>query len=90
MPSSSASDSYSRESTSICTGTRTPALRTAPSAAAMPPRRGDVIVLDHHRVVEADAMIPPARTAYFSKARSPGVVLRVSEIETPVPATSST
>lgn len=53
-------------------------------------RRGDVIVLDHHRVVEADAVIPPARTAYFSKARSPGVVLRVSEIETPVPATSST
>ena len=33
---------------------------------------------------------PPARTAYFSKARRPGVVFRVQTIFAPVPATAST
>ena len=33
---------------------------------------------------------PPAATAAFSSARSPGVVLRVSRIRAPVPATAST
>ena len=33
---------------------------------------------------------PPQRTAYFSSARKPGVVLRVSVITAPVPATAST
>ena len=33
---------------------------------------------------------PPQRTAYFSSARSPGSVLRVSRIRAPVPATAST
>jgi hypothetical protein len=28
---------------------------------------------------------PPQRTAYFSSARQPGVVLRVSTMRTPVP-----
>ena len=40
----------------------------------------DVVVLDEDAVVQARAMIraPPMRTAYFSSARRPGVVLRVS------------
>ena len=33
---------------------------------------------------------PPAATAAFSSARSPGVVLRVSRMRAPVPATAST
>ena len=33
---------------------------------------------------------PPARTAAFSRPRRPGVVLRVSRIAAPVPATAST
>src|SRR5512139_2151411 len=33
---------------------------------------------------------PPTRTAYFSRARNPGVVLRVSTMVAPVPATSRT
>ena len=33
---------------------------------------------------------PPQRTAYFSSARSPGVVLRVSRISAPVPSIAST
>ena len=33
---------------------------------------------------------PPHRTAYFSSARRPGVVLRVSRIAAPVPSTAST
>ena len=33
---------------------------------------------------------PPQRTAYFSSARRPGSVLRVSRIRAPVPATAST
>ena len=32
---------------------------------------------------------PPIRTAYFSRARSPGVVLRVSRTIAPVPASAS-
>ena len=35
-------------------------------------------------------MPPPTRTAYFSRTRSPGVVLRVSRIFVFVPDTSST
>ncbi len=33
---------------------------------------------------------PPQRTAYFSRARRPGVVLRVSRMRAPVPSTAST
>src|ERR1700722_9463724 len=33
---------------------------------------------------------PPTRTAYFSRARRPGVVLRVSRIAAPVPSTART
>ena len=33
---------------------------------------------------------PPMRTAYFSRARRPGVVLRVSDDAGPVPATAAT
>jgi hypothetical protein len=45
-----------------------------------PPGEPDVVVLDEHAGVEARAVIhaAAARTAYFSSARSSGVVLRVS------------
>ena len=33
---------------------------------------------------------PPMRTAYFSSARSPGIVLRVSRMNAVVPSTAST
>ena len=51
-----------------------------------------MVVLDHHHVVEAHAVIVPAAgaTAAFSSARRPGVVLRVSRIRAGVPATAST
>ena len=64
-------------------------LHKVPDIAFRPPQclrhtagDGDMIVLDQHGIVEAEAMIvpPPARTAYFSIARKPGVVLRVQTI----------
>ena len=44
-----------------------------------------MVVLDEHAVVEAEAVVAaaPAATAYFSSARRPGVVLRVSRIAAP-------
>ncbi len=69
-------------------GLRACALQSRPDAA----RRDDVIVLDEDGVVEPEAVVgpPPARTASFSNARSPGVVLRVSMMRARVPATFST
>jgi hypothetical protein len=51
-----------------------------------------VVVLDEHRVVEAEAVVAAAAaaTACFSSARRPGVVLRVSSTAAPVPVDAST
>ena len=52
-----------------------------------------VVVLDQHRVVEPEAVVAcrrRTRTARFSSARSPGVVLRVSRISRRCPSTAST
>ena len=49
--------------------------------------RREMVVLDEHARREVHAVIraAAARTAYFSSARQPGVVLRVSRIFAPVP-----
>ena len=51
--------------------------------------RGEVVVLEQHPVAtgcRGGSTPPPARTAAFSRARSPGVVLRVSQIAGRPPA----
>ena len=56
---------------------------------AYSPGQGDVIIFDQNSVVEAETMVPslpPQRTAYFSKATRPGVVLRVAAKRAPVPS----
>ena len=69
----------------------TPA-RTAAKASSTPPAA--ITWLSLTRAASDSDMRwltpPPHRTAYFSSARSPGVVLRVSRITAPVPATAST
>lgn len=54
--------------------------------------RGKVIVFNQNLVVETEPVVfpPPHSTAYFSKARQPGVVLRVSRIWALVPRMAST
>ena len=61
--------------------------RTARNAAATPPAATTWLSLT---IAASDSDIrwltpPPHRTAYFSSARSPGVVLRVSRTAAPVP-----
>ncbi len=53
---------------------------------------GDVVLLDQEGVVEADAVVGAAarRDRGLLQRRRPGVVLRVSRILAPVPATAST
>ena len=55
-------------------------------------RGGDVILLDQHRIVETHAVVARAAAAHgvLLRSRSPGMVLRVSRIWQPVPATAST
>ena len=55
-------------------------------------RGKDVVVLDEGGVIQPDSLVvaPPQRTADFSKARKPGLVLRVSRMRRRAPSTSST
>ena len=99
---SSARSNCSRESTSISmvvpggVDFRAAAIAVAngsgPASAGGFFDPGEVIVLDQNRVVEAESVIapPPHRTAYFSRKRQPGVVLRVSKIAARVPSTAAT
>ncbi len=66
--------------------------RTAAKAAATPPAATTWLSLTSAASDSAMRWFwpPPARTAYFSRARRPGVVLRVSRTRTPVPSTAST
>ena len=64
----------------------------APRGLAHSAGERGVVLLDQDRVVAGrcgGSSPPPARTASFSSARSPGVVLRVSRMRTPVPSTAS-
>ena len=85
-PASSASASCSSESTSTWT-TTSPVRRasTARSAAATPPAAATWLSLIRTASYSPMRWLrpPPTRTAYFSKSRRPGVVLRVSDTEAP-------
>ena len=83
--------SASRHSTS--TGQVRLRLARAPDRLPHPAGDRDVVLLDQDRVVRAPSggwSPPPAATAAFSSARSPGVVLRVSRMRAPLPSTSRT
>ncbi|OQA32496.1 MAG: hypothetical protein BWY56_02239 [Acidobacteria bacterium ADurb.Bin340] len=78
-------------STSIFTSRGAVALAAA-TAGAMPPAAARWFSLSSTPSPRASRWFtpPPQRTAYFSRSFSPGVVLRVSRIRAPVPATAST
>ena len=66
--------------------------RLAPATAASMDDAGQVVVLDAGCPSDSEPRWltpPPARTAAFSRARSPGVVLRVSRIRAVAPAAST-
>ena len=90
-PASTASPTSSTESPSTSTGTSGNAARTARNASATPPAATTWLSLT---IAASDSDMrwltpPPQRTAYFSSARRPGVVLRVSRTAAPVPSTAS-
>ena len=90
-PASRASASASIESTSISTGNVAANDATAANASATPPAAITWLSLTR---AASDRPIrwlapPPIRTAYFSSARSPGIVLRVSRTIAAVPARAS-
>ena len=90
-PAASASSSCSRLCASISIGMSHCAARIRVHRRRDAAGQPDVVVLDQDAVVEASRWLvpPPARTAYFSSSRSPGVVLRVSST-TMRPAAAST
>ena len=83
-----------RERPSISAASAPRPRAAAPAHARAPPHRrgdpaghGDVVLLDQHRVVEAEAVVdpPPAATAAFSSIRRPGRRLARSRTRAPVP-----
>ena len=90
-PASSTSRTCSTVSHSTSTGTPGKRSRTAAKAAATPPAATTWLSLTS-AASDSDMRWltpPPQRTACFSSARRPGVVLRVSRMRAPVPATAS-
>ena len=95
-PAASASSSSARSSTS--TSSVRPPRAAAPgdlaaSTAAFTPPRAAMWLSFTRRAYDRFIrwlQAPPQRTAYFSTARRPGKVLRVSLTTAPVPATAST
>ena len=91
-PAPTASRTSSTESHSTSTGRSGYAARTSANAFPTPPAASTWLSLTS---AASDRLIrwfspPPRRTAYFSSARRPGVVLRVSRTAAPEPATAST
>src|SRR6266542_4067068 len=91
-PASWASRTSSRLSASTSTGSVVSDERARSTAARMPPARRMWLSLIRTASYSPRRWFvpPPQRTAYFSRLRRPGVVLRVSRISTPVPETAST
>lgn len=90
-PASSTSRTCWRVSTSTSIGTSGNSSRTRLKASATPPAAMTWLSLTS---AASDSDIrwltpPPQRTAYFSMARRPGVVLRVSRTLAPVPSSTS-
>ncbi len=92
-PSGSASASCASVSTSTSILTRWPIacarpLDRRPHAAG----DGDVVVLDQHGVIEAEAVVGAAADPHgvLLQRAQPGVVLRVQQIRVRVPATART
>ena len=79
-PAAKASRSSSRSSTSISTGIVAARLRTAANASATPPMEATWLSLTSAASLSDMRWLtpPPQRTAYFCRARRPGIVLRVS------------
>ena len=91
-PAAIASSTCSRLCASISTGSSCRAARIRSTRLADAAGEPDVVVLDQDRVVQpvtGDWSPPPARTAYFSSARSVGVVFRVSRMVMRPPAAST-
>jgi hypothetical protein len=91
-PAARASPTWSSVSHSTSTTTPGAAARTARNAAVIPPAAAmwlSLISAASPRPIRWFTP-PPQRTAYFSSARSPGTVLRVSRTNTPVPSMAST
>src|SRR5262245_12975282 len=92
-PTSSTSRSCSSVSTSISILTRWPAEALARSSTArMPPATAMWLSLISMASSSPKRWLkpPPQRTAYFSSARSPGVVLRVQQMRVRAPSTRRT
>src|SRR5215203_2640764 len=92
QPRSRASATWSRVSTSTSRGRPGPAALAASTARRRLPAARMWLSLTSRASYRPMRWLapPPQRTAYFSRWRSPGVVLRVSRTTTPVPATAST
>ncbi len=87
-PAARASCTCATVSHSTSTGSWGQVSRTAQKACATPPAAATWLSLTR-AASDSDMRWltpPPHRTAYFSSARSPGVVLRVSRTRVPVPA----
>ena len=92
-PASRASRTWARSVTSTSTFTRWPTAAFARrTASPTPPATATWLSLMSTASSRPKRWLepPPTRTAYFSRARSPGVVLRVSATRAPVPATRAT
>ena len=90
-PAATASTASATVVTSTWTGTSGKASRTRWYAAATPPAASlwlSLTIATSYRPIRL-LVPPPARTAYFSRIRRPGVVLRVSSTMAPVPASAS-
>src|SRR5215213_6168746 len=92
QPRSRASATWSRVSTSTSRGRPGPAARAASTARRRLPAAWMWLSLTSRASYRPMRWLapPPQRTAYFSRNRRPGVVLRVSRTTAPVPATAST
>src|SRR5829696_1847172 len=92
QPRSRASATWSRVSNSTSRGRPGPAALAASTARRRLPAARMWLSLTSRASYRPMRWLapPPQRTAYFSRWRSPGVVLRVSRTTTPVPATAST
>ncbi len=91
-PAVTASATWATVSHSTSTGRPGNLARTAANAAATPPAATTWLSFTSAASASDIRWLrpPPQRTAYFSNARSPGRVLRVSRIAAPVPSTAST
>ena len=91
-PAATASRTSSSVSASTSIGRPLPAARRSSTAGRTPPAARRWLSLTRIPSSRPKRWFrpPPQRTAYFSSARRPGVVLRVSRISAPVPSTAST